>query len=100
MSKDTTKEIKEIKDIIKRRDDDRVKVINMILKYLDKCNKELDFDIEYYGETIRISEIKNKMLISSEDLDGIVGEHDGNKIDYRDMDYDEIIDLFYNVAEF
>lgn len=95
-----TKEVKEIKKVIEEIGNNRKKVINMILKYLDKCNKELDFDIEYYGETIQISEIKDKMLIASEDLDDIVGEHDGRKIDYRDMDYDEITDLFYNVSAF
>ena len=95
-----TKEVKEIKKVIKEIGNNRKKVINMILKYLDKCNKELDLDIEYYGETIQISEIKDKMLIASEDLDDIVGEHDGRKIDYRDMDYDEITDLFYSVSAF
>ena len=95
-----TKEVKRIKEIVEGICNDRKKVINMILKYLDKCNKELDFDIEYYGETIRISKIKDKMLIASDDLDDIVGYHDGNKIDYREMDYDELTDLFYNVSAF
>lgn len=93
-----TKEVKEIKKVIEGIGNNRKKVINMILKYLDKCNKELDLDIEYYDELIQISEIKDKMLIASEDLDDIVGEHDGRKIDYRNMDYDELTDLFYNVS--
>ena len=99
MDKETIETIA-IKSTIEGMSKDRKRVINMILEYLDKCNKELDFDIEYYDETIHISRIKNKMLISDEDLDGIVGEHDGNKIDYRDMDYDELTDLFYNVSAF
>lgn len=93
-----TKEVKRIKGIIEGIGNNRKKVINMILEYLDKCNKELDIDIEYYGELIQISAIKDKMLIASEDLDDIVGEHDGRKIDYRDMDYDELTDLFYSVS--
>lgn len=92
--------VNEIKNMIKNMSNDRKKVINMILKYLDSCDKELDFDIEYYGETIRISGIKNKMLIAGEDISDIVGNHDGEKIDYRDMDFDELTDLFYDVSSF
>lgn len=92
--------VNEIKKILKDLKSNRKKVINMILEYLDSCDKELDFDIEYYGETIRISGIKNKMLIAGEDIDDIVGYHDGNKIDYREMDFDELTDLFYDVSSF
>lgn len=91
---------KEIKKILKDLKSGRKKVINMILKYLDSCDKELDFDIEYYGETIHISAIKDKMLIADEDISDIVGYHDGDKIDYREMDFDELTDLFYDVSSF
>lgn len=90
----------EIKNILEDLKSTRKKVINMILKYLDSCDKELDFDIEYYGETIRISGIKNKMLIAGEDISDIVGYHDGDKIDYREFDFDELTDLFYDVSSF
>lgn len=92
--------VNEIKKILKDLKGNRKKVINMILEYLDSCDKELDFDIEYYGETIRISGIKNKMLIAGEDISDIVGYHDGDKIDYREMDFDELTDLFYDVSSF
>lgn len=92
--------VNEIKKTLKDLKGNRKKVINMILEYLDSCDKELDFDIEYYGETIRISGIKNKMLIAGEDISDIVGYHDGDKIDYREMDFDELTDLFYDVSSF
>lgn len=92
--------VNEINSMLKKISSDKRKVINMILKYLDSCDKELDTDIEYCGETIHISAIKDKMLISDEDISDIVGYHNGEKIDYRDMDRDELTELFYTVSLF
>lgn len=92
--------VNEIKSMLDKIHVDKNKVINMILRYLDSCDKKLDTDIEYYGETIYISAIKDKVLIPDEDISDIIGYHNGNKIDYRDMDYDELIELFYTISSF
>lgn len=61
-----------------------------ILYYLDGCNIKLkDGYTNYYDEDVPLKEIKGKKSL-------IITE-DGEQINYRDMNFEELVDL-YNVV--
>lgn len=97
--KQKTKDYKKLKGYLEEEIDklfleiekDRYNVECKMLYYLDGCNIKLkDGYINYYDEDVPLKEIKGKKSL-------IITE-DGEQINYRAMNFEELTDL-YNVVK-
>ena len=82
---------KKIDKLFLRMAEDRDNAECSMLYYLDSCNIKLKNGYtNYYDEDVPLKEIKGKKSL-------IITE-DGEQIDYRDMNFEELTDL-YNVVK-
>lgn len=77
----------EIDKLFLKMEKDKHNVECSILYYLDSCNIKLkDGYINYYDEDVPLKEIKGKKSL-------IITE-DGEQINYRGMNFNELVDLY------
>lgn len=85
-----TKIEKQIHKLCRKLEEDKNKVTDLIIEYLDSCNMKLeDGYTNYYDEDVPLKEIQGSR--------GLILTTEGDEIDYRDMDFEELVDL-YNVV--
>ena len=81
----------EIDKLFLKMEKDRYTVECSMLCYLDSCNIKLkDGYINYYDEDVPLKEIKGKK--------SLIITKDGEQINYRGMNFEELTDL-YNVVK-